>query len=88
MTAASYGRTGVGDQFHFHPEAYLELARSEVPACDGLQDVVAQNDQGSGRTVDSGPGCGNGCHVAAGAGWAPKRTTGVDESAAMLDHAR
>lgn len=30
------------DQFHFHPEAYLELVRSEVPGYDRLQEEVAR----------------------------------------------
>src|SRR5512132_4007286 len=59
-TPARYGRKPVGDQFHFHPEAYLELVRSEVPAYDRLQDVVAQATIGLDATsiLDLGVGTG------------------------------
>ena len=79
----------MGDQFHFHPEAYLELVRSEVPAYDRLQDVVAQVTSGLGARSILDLGVGTGVtsrrvlteHPSA-------RLVGVDESSAMLDQAR
>jgi tRNA (cmo5U34)-methyltransferase len=89
VTPASYGPKGVGDQFHFHPEAYLKLVRSEVPAYDRLQEVVAQATSGlDARSIlDLGVGTGVTSqrvlteHPSA-------RLVGVDESSAMLEHAR
>jgi len=89
VTPARYGQKRVGDQFHFHPEAYLELVRSEVPAYDRLQDVVAQATIGRGARSILDLGVGTGVtservlteHRGA-------RLVGVDESSAMLDHAR
>jgi tRNA (cmo5U34)-methyltransferase len=89
MIPARYGRKRVGDQFHFHPEAYLELVRSEVPAYDRLQDVVAQvtSDLDARSILDLGVGTGVTSqrvlteHLDA-------RLVGVDESSAMLEHAR
>jgi trans-aconitate methyltransferase len=79
----------VGEQFHFDPEAYLELVRSEVPAYDRLQEVVAQatSGLGAGSILDLGVGTGVTSqrvltdHPGA-------RLVGVDESSAMLEHAR
>lgn len=89
MATASYGPKRVGDQFHFHPEAYLELVRNEVPAYDRLQEIVAQATSGvDARSIlDLGVGTGVTSqrvlteHPSA-------RLVGVDESSAMLEHAR
>jgi tRNA (cmo5U34)-methyltransferase len=79
----------VGNQFHFHPEAYLELVRSEVPAYDRLQDVVAQVTSGlDARSIlDLGVGTGVTSQLVL-AEHPGARLVGVDESSAMLDHAR
>jgi tRNA (cmo5U34)-methyltransferase len=79
----------MADQFHFHPGAYLELVRSEVPAYDRLQDEVAAATNGlrPRSVLDLGVGTGITSsrvlvlhpHV---------RLVGIDESAEMLDHAR
>jgi len=89
VTPARYGRNRVGDQFHFHPEAYLELVRSEVPAYDRLQDVVAQVTSGlDARSIlDLGVGTGVTSQRVL-AEHRDARLVGVDESSAMLDHAR
>jgi tRNA (cmo5U34)-methyltransferase len=88
ITAAGYGRKRVGDQFHFHPEAYPELVRSEVPAYDRLQDVVARatSGAGAGSILDLGVGTGVTSQRVL-AEHPGARLVGVDESSAMLDHA-
>jgi tRNA (cmo5U34)-methyltransferase len=89
MTPARYVRKGMGDQFHFHPEAYLELVRSEVPAYDRLQDVVAQVTRGLGARSILDLGVGTGVTSQRVLAEHPSaRLVGVDESSAMLDHAR
>jgi len=47
-------------QFHFHPDRYLELMRSEVPAYEELQDVVARATAGveARRLLELGTGTG------------------------------
>jgi tRNA (cmo5U34)-methyltransferase len=89
MTPARYGRKRVGDQFHFHPEAYLELVRSEVPAYDRLQEVVAQATRGLGARSILDLGVGTGVTAQRVLAEHPSaRLVGVDESSAMLEHAR
>jgi trans-aconitate methyltransferase len=78
----------VGDQFHFHPEAYLELVRSEVPAYDRLQEVVAQATRGLGARSILDLGVGTGVTAQRVLAEHPSaRLVGVDESSAMLEHA-
>jgi tRNA (cmo5U34)-methyltransferase len=77
------------EQFHFDPETYLELVTGEVPAYDRLQDEVAAATAGveARRILDLGAGTGItasrvlALHAAA-------ELVGVDESEAMLAHAR
>jgi SAM-dependent methyltransferase len=89
VTPARYGQKLVGDQFHFHPEAYLELVRSEVPAYDRLQDVVAQATIGLGARSILDLGVGTGVTSQRVLAEHPSaRLVGVDESSAMLEHAR
>jgi tRNA (cmo5U34)-methyltransferase len=89
MTPARYGRKRVGDQFHFHPEAYLELVRSEVPAYDRLQDVVTQVTSGLDARSILDLGVGTGVTSQRVLTQHPDaRLVGVDESSAMLEHAR
>jgi hypothetical protein len=40
----------VAEQFHFDPDTYLEMVRSEVPDYDQLQDIVGVDE--SDRTLD------------------------------------
>jgi SAM-dependent methyltransferase len=88
MTRAKYGRKRVSDQFHFHPEAYLELVRSEVPAYDRLQDVVAQATSGLDARSILDLGVGTGVTAQRVLAEHPSaRLVGIDESSAMLDHA-
>lgn len=78
----------VVEQYHFHPEAYLELVRSEVPAYDRLQEVVAQATSSlSARSIlDLGFGTGVTSQRVL-AEHPGARLVGVDESPAMLEHA-
>jgi tRNA (cmo5U34)-methyltransferase len=89
MIPARYRRKHVGDQFHFHPEAYLQLVRSEVPAYDRLQDVVAQATSGlDARSIlDLGVGTGVTSQRVL-TEYPDARLLGVDESSDMLEHAR
>lgn len=76
-------------QFHFTPERYLELMRSEVPAFDEFQEHVAVATAGPTvtRVLELGTGTGETAgrvlerHPAA-------RLTGIDVSAEMLATAR
>ena len=89
MTPARYRRKRMGDQFHFHPEAYLELVRSEVPAYDRIQDVMAEVTSGlhARSILDLGVGTGVTSQRVL-TEHPDARLVGVDESSAMLEHAR
>jgi tRNA (cmo5U34)-methyltransferase len=79
----------MAEQFHFDPDTYLAMVRAEVPAYDQLQDAVASATVGLPvrRLLDLGTGTGvtasrvASCHPEA-------SLVGVDESPAMLEHAR
>jgi tRNA (cmo5U34)-methyltransferase len=79
----------MADQFHFHPEGYLEMVRAEVPDYDLLQQVVAEaaSEVPADAILDLGTGSGETLrhvveqHPAA-------RCVGIDESDAMLAAAR
>jgi tRNA (cmo5U34)-methyltransferase len=78
-----------GDQFHFHPESYLALVRAELPAYDRLQDEIVRGADGltPKRALDLGVGTG----VTSGRlvdRYRGVELVGIDESAAMLEHAR
>jgi len=79
----------VGDQFHFHPETYLELVRSELPEYDHLQDEVTRATTGmhAKSALDLGVGTGM-TSLRFVAEHPDVRLVGVDESPEMLDHAR
>jgi tRNA (cmo5U34)-methyltransferase len=80
----------MGDgQYHFFPEAYLELIRSEVPAYDRLQDEVARaTTWRPARTIlDLGVGTGVTAQRVL-AIHPDAHLVGIDESAEMLDAAR
>lgn len=77
------------EQFHFDPETYHELVTAEVPAYDRLQDEVVAATTGvhARRILDLGTGTG----VTASRLLAHHRAAalvGIDESEAMLAHAR
>jgi tRNA (cmo5U34)-methyltransferase len=79
----------VADQFHFHPDGYLDMVRAEVPDYDRLQALVADaaREISADTILDLGTGTGEtlrlvsrqhpGAHV-----------VGIDESDAMLGIAR
>jgi tRNA (cmo5U34)-methyltransferase len=79
----------MGSQFHFTPERYLEDIRGDVERFDELQDVIADATRGveARRILELGTGTGETArrvlkhHPEA-------ELVGIDESAAMLDHAR
>lgn len=79
----------MADQFHFHPDGYLEMVRAEVPDYDLLQQVVAEasSEVPADAILDLGTGSGETLrhvveqHRAA-------RCVGIDESDAMLAAAR
>ena len=77
------------DQWHFDPDSYLDMVRSEIPSYDRLQSVLADATCGSsrGRILDLGSGTG----VTAAAVLDRHHgamLVGVDSSAEMLSHAR
>ena len=79
----------MGEQFHFHPDEYLALVTSEVPAYERLQDEVAAATAGLTvrRVLDLGTGTGETARrvlaVHEGAD-----LVGIDESEGMLGAAR
>lgn len=79
----------MGDQFHFHPETYLELVRTELPEYDHLQDEVTRATTGmhAKSALDLGVGTGM-TSLRFVAEHPDVRLVGVDESPEMLDHAR
>ena len=81
------------DQFHFHPDTYLDLMRAEVPAYELLQEVVADTTGGAGggadrlRILDLGTGTGETARRVL-ARHPDAALVGIDESDAMLGRAR
>jgi tRNA (cmo5U34)-methyltransferase len=79
----------MGDQFHFHPDTYLELVRAELPAYDRLQDEVVAATDGLAPTRALELGTGTGVTSRAIVTRFPDlAVVGIDESDAMLAHAR
>lgn len=76
-------------QFHFDPATYLETMRAEVSDFDALQSHVARAtaDRDVASILDLGTGTGV-TAVAVLELHPGARLTGLDESAAMLEHAR
>jgi tRNA (cmo5U34)-methyltransferase len=76
-------------QFHFDPETYLDLMAAEVPQYEQLQAEVAGATQGLavGRLLDLGAGTGMTSQAVLDV-HPDARVVGVDESEAMLSHAR
>ena len=79
----------VGEQFHFDPDTYLDLITAEVPGYLRLQDAVARAIMGLtvGRVLELGAGTGVTTQRIA-SGYPEAKIVGVDESTAMLEHAR
>lgn len=77
------------DQYHFHPDTYLDMVRAEVPDYDQLQEAVADAaaDRPAASILDLGTGTGETLRLVA-ARHASARVVGVDESEAMLAVAR
>jgi tRNA (cmo5U34)-methyltransferase len=76
-------------QYHFVPDAYLELIRSEVPAYDRLQDEVGRATEGVTPSAILDLGVGTGVTAQRVLARHPQaQLVGVDESAEMLDAAR
>jgi tRNA (cmo5U34)-methyltransferase len=79
----------MADQFHFHPDGYLDLVRAEVPDYDLLQHVVAEasSEVPADAILDLGTGSGETLrHVVE--QHPEARCVGIDESDAMLAVAR
>jgi tRNA (cmo5U34)-methyltransferase len=79
----------MADQFHFHPDSYLELIRSEVPDYELLQDTVADAaaEMTAMSVLELGTGTGETLRRVASV-HPTARLVGVDESNAMLALAR
>ena len=79
----------MADQFHFHPDSYLELVRSELPDYELLQDTVAEAaaEVEASSILDLGTGTGETLRRVA-ARHPNARLVGVDESDGMLAVAR
>jgi tRNA (cmo5U34)-methyltransferase len=78
-----------GGQYHFFPEHYLELVRSEVPAYDRFEDAVGAAGAGGtvARVLDLGTGTGETLRRVAGH-HPDAALVGIDESEEMLAAAR
>src|SRR5262245_49893204 len=76
-------------QFHWDPDSYLELMRSEVPQYERLQEEVAAATAGAGvrRVLELGTGTGETARRVL-AAHPEAQLLGVDESAGMLEAAR
>jgi tRNA (cmo5U34)-methyltransferase len=81
---AESGTTG-GDQFHFDPDTYLDMVRSEVPDYDELQANIVRTTGGVrvGRVLELGVGTGETTRRVL-AAHPMAQVVGIDESAAML----
>lgn len=76
-------------QFHFDPDTYMDLMRSEVPSYPRLQEEVVRATEGVVAKSILDLGTGTGETLAAVLGRHPGAVAiGIDESAAMLDAAR
>jgi tRNA (cmo5U34)-methyltransferase len=76
-------------QFHWDPESYLQVMREEVPAYNQLQDEAARGAAGLRASSILDLGTGTGETAARVLALYPEAVlVGVDESAAMLAHAR
>ena len=83
------GATRAGGQFHFQPEGYVDLMRSELPAYDELQEQVARASEGIAprRILELGVGTGETARRVL-AVHSDAKLVGIDASAEMLAVAR
>jgi tRNA (cmo5U34)-methyltransferase len=79
----------MAEQFHFHPESYLELVRSEVPDYELLQETLADAaaEVPASRILDLGTGTGETLRRVANR-HPDAQLVGIDESQGMLVAAR
>jgi tRNA (cmo5U34)-methyltransferase len=79
----------VGNQWHFDPDTYLAVVRREIPTYDQLQDALADATAAvdAAAILDLGSGTGVTAHRVL-ARHPEAKLTGIDASAAMLQHAR
>jgi tRNA (cmo5U34)-methyltransferase len=79
----------MAEQFHFDPDTYLAMVRSEVPDYELLQEMVgdATGEVPAGSILDLGTGTGETLRRVA-RRHPSARLIGIDESAPMLDVAR
>jgi tRNA (cmo5U34)-methyltransferase len=79
----------MGEQFHFDPDTYLEMVRSEVPDYDEFQQAVADcaAEVPAARLLELGTGTGETLRRVA-AQLPSARVIGIDESDGMLEAAR
>ncbi len=79
----------MGVQYHFDPDSYADVVTSEVPAYRRLQDAVAEatTQIDTRRILDLGVGTGVTAYGVA-SRHPNAKVVGIDESAAMLEHAR
>jgi tRNA (cmo5U34)-methyltransferase len=80
---------GVGEQFHFDPDTYMEMVLAEVPAYRELQREIARATAGPDvrRILDLGAGTGETAEAVL-AVHPTAELVGIEESPAMLEHAR
>jgi tRNA (cmo5U34)-methyltransferase len=79
----------VGEQWHFEPDTYLAMVRSEIPDYDGLQQALADSTADVAATAILDLGSGTGVTAQRVLGVHPgAELVGVDASGAMLAHAR
>jgi tRNA threonylcarbamoyl adenosine modification protein (Sua5/YciO/YrdC/YwlC family) len=75
-------------QFHFDPDTYFDLIRSEIPAYDALQDeIAAASGDRAGRILDLGTGTGETARRLL-SRHPESQLVGIDESASMVEVAR
>ena len=81
--------TESADQFHFDPDTYMEMILSEIPAYGALQEATAEAAAaiGAKEILELGVGTGE-TSVRLLAAHRGVHLTGIDESPAMLGHAR
>ena len=82
-------RHDMGEQWHFDPDSYLDMVRSEIPGYDALQTTLAAATTGlsAQRILDLGSGTGiTAQHVLS--KHPDASLIGIDASEGMLTHAR
>jgi tRNA (cmo5U34)-methyltransferase len=79
----------MANQWHFDPDSYLAMVRSEIPAYDELQAALAEATRGvaARRVLDLGSGTGVTARYVLDV-HPDAELVGIDSSEAMLEHAR